>query len=262
MTDQGATTRILSECVRYWRETGLSNGVITEMRDQLAEHLREAINAGNTPDRVVGTDLVEFAENWAAEYRARAPRQAWMEVASGERSNRRTGQREMFLYGLGIVALVVAVAVSEGDTTVDNDVWLWLWTGFAVVMGIGEIFTAGFFLLPFAIGAAASAVLSWIGVSIMAQWLVFFGVSLVAMVYLRRFISRQDEVAQQPVGANRWVNTRGIVLEAIDPLTSSGMVRIGGEEWRATSDQNIPAGSQVIVREVTGSKLVVTPLQS
>ena len=262
MTDQGAIARILSECVRYWRETGLSTGVTSEMRDQLAEHLREATNAGNTPDRVVGSDLAEFAENWAAEYRARAPRQAWMEVASGARANRRSGQREMFLYGLGIVALVGAVAVSEGDATVDNEIWRWLWTGFAVVMGIGEIFTAGFFLLPFAIGAAAAAVLAWVGVSIMAQWLVFFGVSLIAMVYLRRFIRRQDQEVQQPVGANRWANTRGIVLEAIDPLTSAGMVRIGGEEWRATSDQSIPAGSQVIVREVTGSKLVVTPLQS
>ena len=262
MTDQGAIARILSECVRYWRETGLSTGVITEMRDQLTEHLREATNAGNTPDRVVGSDVAEFAENWAAEYRARAPRQAWMEVASGARANRRSGQREMFLYGLGIVALVGAVAVSEGDATVENEVWRWLWTGFAVVMGIGEIFTAGFFLLPFAIGAAAAAVLAWTGVSIMAQWLVFFGVSLIAMVYLRRFIRRQDQEVQQPVGANRWVSTRGIVLEAIDPLTSAGMVRIGGEEWRATSDQSIPAGSQVIVQEVTGSKLVVTPLQS
>jgi len=262
MTDQGAIARILSECVRYWRETGLSSGVIAEMRDQLAEHLRETTSAGNPPDRVVGSDLAEFAENWAAEYRSRAPRQAWTEVASGERANRRARQREMILYGLGIVALVVAVAVSEGDASVDNEVWRWLWTGFAIVMGIGEIFTAGFFLLPFAIGAAAAAILSWIGVSIMAQWLVFFGVSLVAMVYLRRFIKRQDEAAPQSVGANRWANTRGIVLEAIDPLSSSGIVRIGGEEWRAISDQPIPAGSQVIVREVTGSRLVVTPLQS
>ena len=144
----------------------------------------------------------------------------------------------------------------------DNEIWRWLWTVFAIVMGIGEIFTAGFFLLPFAIGATAAAVLAWTGVSLLAQWLVFFGVSLVAMVYLRRFIRRQDDLASPAVGANRWANARGIVLEAIDPLTSAGMVRIGGEEWRATSDQRIPAGSQVLVREVTGARLVVTPIES
>jgi membrane protein implicated in regulation of membrane protease activity len=262
VTDEAAIARILSDCTRYWRETALSNGLITEMRDQLTVHLRESLAAGQSPDRVVGSDIAEFAESWAAEYRARMPRQAWTAVTRGEIATRRSAQRQLILYGLGISALVVAVAVSEGDNTVDNEIWRWLWTGLAIVMGIGEIFTAGFFLLPFAIGAAASAVLAWIGVSIMAQWFVFFGVSLVAMVYLRRFINRQDEVTPQSVGANRWANSRGIVLEAIDPLTSAGMVRIGGEEWRATSDQKIPAGSQVIVREVTGARLVVTPIES
>ena len=75
----------------------------------------------------------------------------------------------------------------------DNEIWRWLWTVFAIAMGIGEIFTAGFFLLPFAIGATAAAVLAWTGVSLLAQWLVFFGVSLIAIVYLRRFIRRQDD---------------------------------------------------------------------
>jgi membrane protein implicated in regulation of membrane protease activity len=127
-------------------------------------------------------------------------------------------------------------------------------------MGIGEIFTAGFFLLPFAIGAAAAAVLAWLSVGLLVQWLVFFGVSLVALVFLRRFISRQDEADQPQVGANRWIKSKGLVLEAIDPITTAGMVRIGGEEWRATSDVAIPTGTQVIVQEVRGAKLVVTPI--
>jgi len=262
VTDQGTITRIVTDCVRYWRETGVSAGVINEMRDQLTEHLRAASGAGTPMERVVGRDLAEFAESWAAEYRGRAPRETWSEVRSGAHTNRRSGQRELTLYGLGVVALVVAVAVSKGESTVENEIWRWLWTGLAIVMGIGEIFTAGFFLLPFAIGAGAAAVLAWLGVSVIAQWLVFFGVSLVAMVYLRRFIRRQDEITPQAVGANRWANSRGIVLEAIDPITSSGMVRIGGEEWRAVSDQAIPAGSKVLVLEVTGSRLVVTPIES
>ena len=117
----------------------------------------------------------------------------------------------------------------------DNEVWRWLWTIFAIVMGIGEIFTAGFFLLPFAIGAAAAAILAWADVAVLAQWLVFFGVSILSLVVLRRFISRQDEGEQPKVGANRWVGVRGIVLEDIDPQSGAGMVRVATEEWRATS---------------------------
>ncbi len=142
----------------------------------------------------------------------------------------------------------------------ENETWRWLWTGLALVMGVGEIFTAGFFLLPFAIGAAAAAVLAWLGVAVLAQWLVFFVVSLFALVYLRRFISRQDDLDQPSVGANRWVNSKGVVLEAIDPLGSTGLVRIGGEEWRASSDTPIPAGAEVLVKAISGSKVMVVPI--
>jgi membrane protein implicated in regulation of membrane protease activity len=147
---------------------------------------------------------------------------------------------------------------------VDNDLWRWLWTVFAVVMGIGEIFSAGFFLLPFAIGASAAAVLAWIGVPVLPQWLVFFGVSLVSFVYLRRFIRHQDASEQPRVGANRWINAQGVVLESIDSDAKIGMVRIEGEgeQWRAVSDgELIPAGTRVIVKEVRGTRLVVAPIE-
>jgi membrane protein implicated in regulation of membrane protease activity len=131
-------------------------------------------------------------------------------------------------------------------------------------MGIGEIFSAGFFLLPFAIGAAAAGVLAWIGVPVLPQWLVFFAVSLVSFVYLRRFIHRQDQSEQPRVGANRWINAQGLVLESIDSDAKIGMVRIEGEgeHWRAVSDGDpIPAGTRVVVKEVRGTRLVVAPVE-
>ncbi|HEY6628816.1 MAG TPA: NfeD family protein [Acidimicrobiia bacterium] len=144
----------------------------------------------------------------------------------------------------------------------DNEVWRWLWTIFAIVMGIGEIFTAGFFLLPFAIGAASAAILAWADVGVLAQWLVFFGVSLVSLAYLRRFITRQDEAEQPKVGANRWVGVEGIVLEAIDPQSGAGMVKVATEEWRATADQPIPKDARIVVNEVRGARFIVAPVDS
>jgi membrane protein implicated in regulation of membrane protease activity len=260
MVDQAGIGRIVASCQRYWRDAGLSSGVIAVMAGQLDEHLREAATAGKPLDSVVGRDLKDFAAAWAAETVGQNPPR----ISASARPSRgeRRSQRELVLYGLGIVAVVVAVGVSRGETSVDNDIWRWLWTGLAVVMAIGEIFTAGFFLLPFAVGATAAAVLAWTGVGIVSQWLIFFGVSLVAFVYLRRFIARQDETSAPSVGANRWANTRGVVLTAIEPLESTGIVRIGGEEWRATADQPIPAGTQVVVLEVSGSRLVVMPLET
>lgn len=259
--DRGVIAKVVSDCERYWRATGVPGRKITDMKMELSQHLTEATSNGRRIDSVTGGDLAEFAETWAAEYREGAPRAAWEDVTSGRNALRRTVRREFIGYGLSILAVVagVAIAASEGER-VDNETWRWLWTGFALVMGIGEIFTAGFFLLPFAIGAAAAALLAWLGVALLPQWLVFFGVSMFALMYLRRFITRQDQMDQPAVGANRWINAKGVVLESIDPIASIGMVRILGEEWRATSDGPIPAGAQVIVTEVRGARLVVSPV--
>ena len=143
----------------------------------------------------------------------------------------------------------------------DNDTWRWMWTFFALAMGIGEIFTAGFFLLPFAIGAAAAAILAWFDITIIAQWLVFFGVSAFSFAYLRRYIGRQDEGEQPRVGANRWTGAEGVVLETIDPVTGTGMVRILNEEWRATAMGRVETGARVMVSEVKGTRLVVEPIE-
>lgn len=260
MVDRWDLQRVVDSCERYWRETGVPGRASTEMRLQLEEHLNSATASGRPIESVIGANLAEFAENWASEYRLR-PTATWDDVKSGRTGRDRAARRELIAYAAGITLVVAAVALAaNGGDQLENDVWRWLWTGLAVVMGVGEMFTAGFFLLPFAIGAAASAVLAWLGVGILPQWLVFFGVSLVALVYLRRFITRQDEGDQPAVGANRWANLKGTVLETIDPIAVTGLVRIGGEEWRATTDgPTIPAGTQVIVKEVRGARLLVVP---
>lgn len=253
-------TTVVADCARFWEETGVPRRAREEMALQLGQHLAAAEADGRSPSDVVGPNLAEFAEAWASEHRRGTPRASWEDVMSGRTEMDRRRRRELLAYGAGTVALVVAAAVAgKGAEVMETDIWRWLWTGLAVVMGIGEMFTAGFFLLPFAIGAGSAAVLAWIGVNIVAQWLVFFGVSAIALAYLRRYIDRQDEGDQPRVGANRWVGAEGIVLEEIDPDTATGMVRVENEEWRAMSHHGItiPPGSRIAVRDVKGARLVV-----
>jgi membrane protein implicated in regulation of membrane protease activity len=230
------------------------------MRSELEQHLVDAEADGRSVSDVIG-DKAAFAEGWAAARRGRAVA-GWADVQTGRTRRHRETRREMVLYGAGAVALVAAVAVaSQGGNDVDNELWRWVWTIFAIVLAIGEMFTAGFFLLPFAIGGAAAAVLAWIGANVVAQWLVFFGVSTISLVYLRRFIGRQDQGEQPRVGANRWIGSEGVVLQGIDPQSGSGMVRILNEEWRATALGRIPAGSKIVVTAVDGARLVVEKME-
>jgi len=265
MSEAGELARIAADCDRYWRENGVPRRARAQMRLELEAHLEDAAADGRPASAVIGSNVVRFAAEWAQAQGHSDGTTTWDDVQAGVADARRMSRRTVAAYGLGIVALMAGVivgSIGQGGNEVDNETWRWVWTLLALAMGIGEIFTAGFFLLPFAIGAAAAAVLAWLGVALVAQWLVFFGVSAIAFAYLRKFISLQDDQVQPRIGANRWLEARGVVLQDIDPHAGFGMVRIDTEEWRAMSEDGnpIPAGTRIIVTDVQGSRLVVTPL--
>ena len=141
-----------------------------------------------------------------------------------------------------------------------NEAWLWFWIGAAVFLGIAEIFTAGFFMLPFAVGAVAAAVLAYADVGEIIQLSVFLVVSVAALIVLRRFVHLGDQ-ATPAVGSNRFVGQRARVLEHIDPTNGTGRVKMETELWRATSDVGpIAEGVMVKVVDVRGTRLVVEPI--
>ncbi len=142
---------------------------------------------------------------------------------------------------------------------IDSEAWRWFWSVLAVILATGEIFSPGFFLLPFGIGAAAAGVLAWLGVdNAGVQWLVFLVVSVAALLSLRPLIRKQDEGEPAAVGANRYLRKTGIVLEDIDMRAGTGIVRIDTEEWRAiTEGEPIAAGTDILVAGVTGARLIV-----
>ncbi len=252
---------VVANVERYWHEAGLGKEDVASMKAELELHLSEASADGRSVEDVVG-DAASFAESWARELGGRRVA-AWEDVQSGRTKRARASRRDLISYGAGAAAVITAAIIAgQGGSDVENEIWRWLWTILAIVMGIGEIFTAGFFLLPFAVGAAVAAILAWLNVVVVAQWLVFFGVSVFALAFLQRFIGRQDEGEQPRVGANRWVGSEGVVLESIDPHSGAGMVRILNEEWRATALQPVPAGAKIIVTDVDGARLKVEQVES
>lgn len=247
-----AIEHIVQEADRLWRGAGVSAKVRAEMAIELETHLRDAAVDGRDPTTVVGNDLKAFAREWAKEASA----------AGGGTAVRRIW-RSIVPFAVIASTLSAAVALSSGGSDVENDVWRWVWTAMAVLFGTGEIFTAGFFLLPFAIGAAVAALMAWLGASLAAEWIAFFGVSVGTLLYLQRFVRKQDERGSRPVGALRYVGQYAIVLDAIDASSGTGRVRVETEEWRATTDgPSIQKGATVVVTSVRGARLVVVEARS
>jgi membrane protein implicated in regulation of membrane protease activity len=144
------------------------------------------------------------------------------------------------------------------------DVWFWVWAGLAAVLIVAEMFTAGFFMLPFGIGAAAAAGINFAGLAMGWQWAAFLAVSAVLLLGLRGFADRVTHEPPEKMGAARLIGKTGTVIEAVEPGDGAGRVRIEREEWRADSStgEAIPVGAPVTVEKIVGTHLIVRPVPS
>ena len=145
----------------------------------------------------------------------------------------------------------------------DPDTWRWVWFIAVAVFAAGELLTAGFFLLPFAVGALAALVLSFLDAGIGAQWAGFLGVSIVSFFSLRPIARRLDAAqSSEGIGSRRLIGEKATVLVAIPAGSGeTGMIRVDREEWRAEAQSGvaIPDGTPVRIVEIRGTRAIVEP---
>lgn len=143
----------------------------------------------------------------------------------------------------------------------DTEMMRWIWLVAGVALLTGEMATAGFFLLPFAIGAFAAAVVAFVGAAIAVQVIVCFVVSLVAFAALRPLAARLDRSGKTAgIGSRRLVDELAVVIDGI-PANDLGMIRVGREEWRAQAVDGRPIaeGTEVRIIDVRGTRAFVAP---
>ena len=141
--------------------------------------------------------------------------------------------------------------------------WI-VWVVAAAAFGLGEMHTGGFYLLPFALGAALAAVVALLGVGAALSGVVFVVTSGIVVLTLRP-VARRHRRLPPPMrtGAAALIGHRAMVLERIANDEGSGCVRIdNGEVWTARSysdDDVIEAGERVEVVEIRGATALVMP---
>lgn len=140
------------------------------------------------------------------------------------------------------------------------DPWI-VWLVVACVLGIGEMHQGGFYLAPFAIGAALATVVALLGVGLALSGVVFLVSSGIVFGTLRPIARRHRRLPPSiRTGAAALVGRKAVVLERIANDEGVGCVKIDGEVWTARSfdeDQVFDAGERVEVVEIRGATALV-----
>ena len=145
----------------------------------------------------------------------------------------------------------------------DNLAWV-LWVVLGVALVIAEIFTTGFVLLWFGLGALAAAVAGLAGFGYPLQFLVFFAVSIgltaASRTILASFFPHPDEAPELKMGAAALPGQTSTVVASSSGALNEGAVKVFGSTWTAYPAEGEPpleAGDRVVVESLRGASIYV-----
>ena len=136
---------------------------------------------------------------------------------------------------------------------------LWLILGVALI--IAEIFTLGFVLFWFGLGALAAALAGFLGAGLGIQFLVFAFVSIGLTAMSRTIFAKYLPSAGEHVktGVDSLPGKVGTVTTASKGALHEGAVKVYGSTWTAypIDEVALTEGEKVEVVEVKGSSIYV-----
>ena len=145
----------------------------------------------------------------------------------------------------------------------DNIAWI-IWTVLGVLLIIGEVFTPGFVLLWFGVGALAAALAGAIGLGYAAQFLIFIVVSVALTAASRtifvNYFTREGDGPKLRTGVDSLPGQVGTVVGSSQGALGEGAVRVYGSVWTAypaEGEDPLEAGDRVMVERVQGASIYV-----
>lgn len=140
-----------------------------------------------------------------------------------------------------------------------------IWLIIAAIFIAVEVFTPGFFLLWFGVGAAVAAIMALLGVgNFAAQMLVFLIVSVALVIASRtifeRFFSRPADTNRLRSGIETIIGQVGTVVESSRGALNEGAVRVYGSVWTAFPAEGewpLREGDSVTVERIEGNAIYV-----
>lgn len=171
-------------------------------------------------------------------------------------SARQKAQALAVLGGIAVLSLLIGLILRGGSREMNFQVIIWI--SAIVIFGIAEAATAGLVSIWFVAGGVAALIAAICQAAIWLQAVVFFTVSIAALLATRPLVRKF--VGQAPTtNADRVVGMSGRVTEVIDNHIPSGAVYIDGKTWSARSETGevLPEGAMVTAVRMEGVKLYV-----
>jgi len=144
--------------------------------------------------------------------------------------------------------------------------WMWIaWVILGLILIVGEVFTSGFVLLWFGIGALAAALAGIVGLDSLAlQFLIFAGVSVGLTAASRtifiNYFSREKTGESLRTGVDALPGKIGTVVSSSRGALNEGAVKVFGSTWTAypaDGEEPLEAGDCVRVERMEGASLYV-----
>ncbi|MCI5739314.1 MAG: NfeD family protein [Ruminococcus sp.] len=135
-----------------------------------------------------------------------------------------------------------------------------IWIVLLVLFLILEAATVQLVSAWFALGALCALLANLCGVGVIWQIVLFLIVSAICLIATRPLVKKMTATKIQKTNADRCIGAEAVVLEEINNLKSTGLVKAMGNTWTARAEDGsvIPKGAVVIVRKMDGVKLIVS----
>lgn len=144
--------------------------------------------------------------------------------------------------------------------------WYWvLWSILGAILLVAEIFTSGFVLLWFGIGALVAAFAGFIGIDSLAiQFLIFATISIALTAASRtiflNYFSREKTGESLRSGVDALPGKIGTVVSSSKGALHEGAVKVFGSTWTAypaPGEPPLEAGERVCVESIEGASIYV-----
>ena len=162
------------------------------------------------------------------------------------------------LLGVALLAGLLGLCLKGGKKEMEMVIWI----AAMVIFGVAEAATVGLVSIWFVLGSAAGLVAAICGGAVWLQVVLFFVVSIAALVATRPLVRKMMDKSIVPTNADAVLGKEARVTETIDNAVPSGAVYVEGKTWSARSEsgETLPEGILVRAVRMEGVKLFVERL--